>query len=69
MTRPETQPSLPADRAFVIQFRAARSPEAVAAQGRAEHVVTGAATHFADWHELRAFVESVLASNERGNGR
>ena len=61
MTRPSTEPNLPADRAFVIQFRTAPI-SAQPAQGRAEHVVTGTAAHFANWSELRSFVESVLAS-------
>jgi hypothetical protein len=60
VTGPDTQPTLPADRAFVIQFRSAGPAATDREQGRAEHVVTGAATHFGDWHQLRAFVESIL---------
>jgi hypothetical protein len=59
VTKPETQPSLPADRAFIVQFRIGDRPMDDA-EGRIEHVVTGAATHFAGWGELRAFVESVI---------
>jgi len=33
--------------------------------GRAEHVISGAATHFANWAELVAFIEKVLAQVEQ----
>jgi hypothetical protein len=60
---PET-PSLPADHAFVVQFRADATPaEGV---GRAEHLVTGVAANFTSWPELRRFVDTVLASLAAG---
>jgi hypothetical protein len=33
--------------------------------GRAEHVISGTATHFANWTELVAFIEKVLAQVEQ----
>jgi hypothetical protein len=56
-------PELPADRAFVVQFRVA-DPWPRAA-GRVEHVVSGETARFDSWQELRAFVEGVLASGRR----
>jgi hypothetical protein len=32
--------------------------------GRAEHVVSGQATHFVSWAECVAFIEQVLAEGE-----
>jgi hypothetical protein len=53
-------PFLPADHAFVVQFRSDATP--AAGIGRAEHLVTGAAANFGSWPELRHFVDTVLAS-------
>lgn len=54
--------SLPADHAFVLQFRAgAGAGTAGRWAGRAEHVVTGRAAHFDDWAALRAFIEQTLS--------
>ena len=33
--------------------------------GRAEHVISGTATHFANWAELVAFIEQVVAQVEQ----
>lgn len=61
-------PSLPADRAFVVQFRA--DTGAVPRRGRAEHLVSGTAATFATWDELQRFVEGVLERPHRpGDGR
>ena len=62
-----------AKHAFVVQL----SREAVGTHdsfsGRAEHVVTGRATHFETVDELLAFIQRVLArlreSREAGGGR
>jgi hypothetical protein len=65
-------PTLPADRTFVVQFRA--SPDQTTEDGRVEHLVSGRAARFDTWAELRDFVEHVLvqaASTEsvrRGGG-
>jgi hypothetical protein len=48
--------------AFVVQVAAAEPGVADPPLGRAEHVVSGTAAHFATWAELVAFIEQVLAS-------
>ena len=71
---PSAAPSLPADRTFVVQFRA--SAGRTAEDGRVEHLVSGLAAKFATWAELRDFVEHVLVggqapsteSHPRGDG-
>lgn len=56
-------PSLPASRAFVVQFRAIdfTAPGA----GRVEHFLTGDTTRFESWDELREFIEKALEGAER----
>jgi len=55
-----TQSPLPADRAFVIQFRALpRGAEPFV--GRAEHIASGAAIRFECLDDLLAFLRSILA--------
>ena len=63
-TDPTSQPRLPANRAFVVQFQAAEPGAPDAPHGRVEHMVSGKATHFASWAELQAFIEQVLAQVE-----
>lgn len=59
---PGQQPGLPADHAFVLQFRAgAGADRAGPWAGRVEHVVTGRAARFEDWAALRAFIEHTLS--------
>jgi hypothetical protein len=48
---------LAADRAFVVQFRAATGHFA----GRVEHLVSGQAAHFDSRERLLSFIEQVLA--------
>jgi hypothetical protein len=55
-------PSLPSDRAFVVQFRRHDAVASPRWDGRAEHVSSGRAGRFESWEELRAFIEGVLAS-------
>jgi hypothetical protein len=56
-----TPPSLPADRTFVVQFSASPvNPADGLDHGRVEHLVTGLATRFHSWDELRGFVERAL---------
>jgi hypothetical protein len=59
------QPTLPADRAFVIQFGCPTAEDMLIEVGRVEHLTSGAATHFATWPELRRFVEQALAHTGR----
>jgi len=51
------EPPLPADHAFVVQFRAA----AGRFEGRVEHLVSGQATHFDSREHLLRFIEQVLS--------
>ncbi len=60
MTR--SQPALPTNRAFVLQFHAQADAMSPRDQGRVEHLASGQATHFQSWAELREFIEQVLAS-------
>lgn len=58
--RPGVDPSLPRQRAFVVQLqaRAEATPERFA--GRVEHVASGLATHFHSLDGFVAFVARVL---------
>jgi hypothetical protein len=57
-----SQPTLPTNHAFLVQFRA-QSPEIpMAWEGRGEHVVSGQVTHFHALEELLTFMQRVLAS-------
>ncbi len=57
--------ALPADRAFLVQFRA--GPAAPCA-GRVEHLASGSAARFGDWAGLRRFVDRVLGGPARPGG-
>ena len=54
------QPSLPANRAFVVQLHADAQPEKGQFRGRVEHIVSYQAAHFASVEELTAFMAWVL---------
>jgi hypothetical protein len=60
-TMPQSQPMLPTDRAFVVQFRAQPTGAPPCWEGRIEHVVLGQATHFHALEELLVFMSRVLA--------
>jgi hypothetical protein len=64
---PDTTVSLPADRSFVVQFRAPPRPgqPGLPCAGRVEHLSSGAAARFGDWATLRRFVEQVLSCRAR----
>ena len=63
-THRASQSRFPAQRAFVVQVAVAELGVPDTPLGRAEHVVSGQATHFASWAELVAFIEQVLAEEE-----
>ena len=65
MTSDMTGTPLPPERAFVIQLRAPTGGRGDAFQGRAEHIASGAAAHFASVAELIAFVTQVLSAGAR----
>jgi len=56
-----TEVPLPAERAFVVQFRAGGQPGKSLFVGRAEHIASGDAARFGSVEELTAFIEKVLA--------
>jgi hypothetical protein len=58
--RPRPVSTLPADRAFVVQFSARAAARADRVSGRVEHVVTGRSTHFRSLDQLLAFVARWL---------
>jgi hypothetical protein len=62
---PSSQSRFPAQRAFVVQVAAAEAGVPDVPLGRAEHVISGTATHFATWAELVAFIEKVLVEVEQ----
>lgn len=57
-----TQPlrPLPANRAFVVQFRAEPAGGPLSWQGRVEHLASGQAARFASQGELWAFFSRIL---------
>jgi len=59
-----TQSRYPAQHAFVVQIALPTPGEENVPLGRAEHLVSGQTTHFANWAELEAFIEQVLAKVE-----
>jgi hypothetical protein len=56
----QPQPTLPTNRAFVVQFRAQPSDASRGWEGRVEHVVSGQMTHFHALEELLAFIRRIL---------
>jgi hypothetical protein len=61
---PQSQPSLPTDRAFVVQFRAKAPGASSPYDGRVEHLVSGQVAHFHSPEELLAFMVRVLTEVE-----
>ena len=58
---PQSQPSLPTDRAFVVRFRAQPAGAPSSYVGRVEHLVSGQVARFHSLEELLAFMTRVLA--------
>jgi hypothetical protein len=59
-TMPSSQPRLPTDRAFVVQFYAPSQGGSPAYTGRVEHLVSGQQARFHSLEELLAFMVGVL---------
>ena len=55
-------PTLPAERAFVVQFDATTLGTQGHVAGRVEHIVSAQAARFQSWEELQAFVAHVLTA-------
>jgi hypothetical protein len=56
-----SQPSLPTNRVFVVQFRAQPTEASSPYDGRVEHVVSGQVARFHSLEELMEFMVGVLA--------
>ena len=59
---PRRLPSLPSNRAFVVQFRLPSQGESMVWEGRVEHVVSGQAQRFESQEQLWAFITRVLTA-------
>jgi hypothetical protein len=57
-------PSLPANRAFVVQFRAQSEGGPLRWEGRVEHVVTGEVMRFDSQEQLLAFMAQLLTGGQ-----
>jgi hypothetical protein len=53
-------PSLPSNRAFVVQFRLPSDGNPLVWEGRVEHMVSGQAQRFESQEQLWAFITRVL---------
>jgi hypothetical protein len=60
-TAPQSEPSLPTNRVFVVQFRAQPAGASSSYDGRVEHLVSGQVARFHSLEELLGFMVSVLA--------
>ena len=63
-----SQPTLPSNRAFVVQFRAQPSGALLPWAGRVEHVVSHQGARFHSLDELLAFMTRVLTQVEAQSG-
>jgi hypothetical protein len=59
-----SQPSLPANRAFVVQFRAQPTDASSTYEGRVEHLLSGQVARFHSLEELLAFMVRLLTDVE-----
>ena len=58
------QPSLPTQRAFVVQLHSDSKLAKGQFKGRVEHIVSGQSAHFSSMKALKAFMQRVLAEAE-----
>ena len=63
-----SQPSLPSNRVFVVQFRAQPPGASSSYDGRIEHLVSGQVARFHSLEELLGFMVSVLADVQEQPG-
>ena len=59
---PRNKPSLPSNRAFVVQLRCDAAVEQEDFRGRVEHLNSMQAVHFESVEELMAFITRVVAA-------
>jgi hypothetical protein len=67
-TMPQSQPVLPANRAFVVQFRTPPTGIPGSYEGRVEHLVSGQEARFSSLEELLAFMRRILAAVQEQMG-
>ena len=60
----ETRNTLPANRAFVIQFRPADEAGKLCFEGRIEHLTSGNAEFFTSMDELWAIIDHLLPDKQ-----
>lgn len=60
---------LPANRAFVVQFKGVPAGQAAPIAGRVEHITSGRRVRFQSWEELHEFIEHELAQLEKAAAR
>ena len=60
----DTSPSLPTDRAFVLQFNATAEVDQGRFEGRVEHLASGQATRFHSLDQLFTFIGRILKGGE-----
>ena len=60
-----SQPSLPSNRVFVVQFRIQPTGASSRYDGRVEHLVSGQVARFHSLEELLAFMTRVLSEVEQ----
>ena len=63
-----SQPSLPSNRVFVVQFRVHPPGGPAGYAGRVEHLASGQVVRFHSLEELQAFMTRVLAEVEQQGG-
>jgi hypothetical protein len=63
-TVPPSQPSLPTNRVFVVQFRAQPSGASSPYDGRVEHLASGQVARFHSLEELLGFMIRMLTEVE-----
>ena len=63
-----SQPSLPTNRAFLVQFRVQPTEASSFYAGRVEHVVSSEVTRFQSLDELLAFMLRVLLHVQQESG-
>ena len=61
MGMPRDQPSLPTQRAFVVQLHGESKLAKGQFKGRVEHIVSGQSARFSTMKALKAFMQRVLA--------
>jgi hypothetical protein len=62
------EPLLPANQAFVVQFRSSLNLRLGEFHGRAEHVASGQVIHFGSQQELFDFIVRLLGQAPLENG-